>query len=261
MTFAPTRLDAIDRAFLALDGRPRCHAAATIPPAAGETTPAAIMAAGRMPVGDPVGPERMGREPVLRMATGHERAGQAWAHHERTGHDRPGGATVTREPVVPGSSGGGGLVGRLLDAAPAEWERVALRIEQARRAGSEVIAVTGARRGEGRTTVVACLARLLADRGWTVECCREVPFTLPPAAGDDERRIVLVDPGVWFSAGPIRRAWLMRQSIGCPAVLLVRSADQPECPARGVALESLGMTVLGEVVTRVPAPSVLSDRS
>jgi hypothetical protein len=222
-----------------------------MPPAAGETAAVVITTADRLPRGDTEGPVGLVREPVLRMSAVQERA------HESPSPCQP----FRGQPAVPVSGRGCGLVERLLEAAPAEWDRVALRIEQARRAGSEVIAVTGARRGEGRTTVVACLARLLADRGWKVECCREVPFSLSPAAGDDERRIVLVDPGVWFSAGPIRRAWLMRQSLGCPAVLLVRSADQPECPARGVALESLGMTVLGEVVTRVPSSTVSSDRS
>lgn len=241
MSFAPAQLDAIDRAFLARDGRTRCQAAPVTPPHGRETAPAALTTADRSPMGDMGGPGRTVHEPPLRGTTG--------------------GATGTREPAVRGSSGAEGLVERLLHAAPAEWERVALRIEEARRGGSEVIAVTGARRGEGRTTVVACLARLLADRGWRVECCREVPFALEPSAGAGDRRIVLVDPGVWFSAGPIRRAWLMRQAIGCPAVLLVRSADQPECPARGVALESLGMTVLGEVVTRVPAGPASIDRS
>ena len=55
-------------------------------------------------------------------------------------------------------------------------------------------------------------------------------------------------------SGPLRRAWLERQSLGCHAVLLVRRADEPECPAREPALEAIGVRVLGEVVTRVPAP-------
>jgi len=145
----------------------------------------------------------------------------------------------------------GTLVERLLRAVPQAWAYLARRVEEAHCDGAEVIAITGARRGEGRTTVVACLAQTLAARGRQVECHYRVPGELP-ASGGNGGTIVLVDAGVWFPGGPLRRAWLARQSLGCQAAILVRRADQPECAARGVAIESVGLKVLGEVLTMVP---------
>jgi len=154
------------------------------------------------------------------------------------------------------------LVDRLLRAVPQAWANLAQRVEDAHRGGAEVIAVTGARRGEGRTTMIECLARTLAARGRHVECHASVPLELSmPSASTGDRGgcIVLVDAGVWFPGGPFRKAWLARQSIGCQAAILVRRADQPECAARGVALEAVGLKVLGEVLTMVP-PSVSAIR-
>jgi len=154
------------------------------------------------------------------------------------------------------------LVDRLLRAVPQAWANLAQRVEDAHRDGAEVIAVTGARRGEGRTTMIECLSRTLAARGRHVECRASVPLELSmPSASTGDRGgcIVLVDAGVWFPGGPFRKAWLARQSIGCQAAILVRRADQPECAARGVALEAVGLKVLGEVLTMVP-PSVSAIR-
>jgi hypothetical protein len=154
------------------------------------------------------------------------------------------------------------LVDRLLRAVPHAWSHLAQRVEDAHRDGAEVIAVTGARRGEGRTTVVECLARTLVARGRLVRCHasgvseRSLPAIWP---GDSEDCIVLIDAGVWFPGGPFRSAWLARQSIGCHAAILVRRADQPECAGRGVALEAVGLKVLGEVLTMVP-PSISAIR-
>lgn len=148
----------------------------------------------------------------------------------------------------------GTLVGRLLQAIPDVWDHLGERVEDAHRGGVEVIAITGARRGEGRTTVVACLARTLEARGRRVECHDRVPLTLamPSRHGHHGGSIVLVDAGVWFPGGPLRRAWLERQSLGCHAAILVRRADQPACDARGAALEAIGLKVLGEVLTMTP---------
>jgi hypothetical protein len=147
--------------------------------------------------------------------------------------------------------GQGTLVERLLRVVPDAWARLARRVEEARHDGVEVIAVAGGRRGEGRTTLVECLARTLAARGRHVESHESVPPELP-AAGRDGGRIVLVDAGVWFPGGPLRRAWLERQSLGCHAVILVRRSDQPACAARTAALEAVGLEVLGEVLTMAP---------
>lgn len=149
----------------------------------------------------------------------------------------------------------GTLVERLLRTVPHAWAHLAQRVEDAHRDGAAVIAITGARRGEGRTTLVECLKQTLAARGRRVECHDRVPLAVQPAvqpAGRDGGSIVLVDAGVWFPGGPLRRGWLERQSLGCHAVILVRRGDQPACPARGAALEAVGLKVLGEVLTMAP---------
>ena len=158
-------------------------------------------------------------------------------------------AAIHPQPIT--DDGMGTLVDRLLRVVPHAWSHLAKRVEDAHRDGAEVIAITGARRGEGRTTLVGGLARALMARGHRVECHDRVPLELA-SAGREGGTIVLVDAGVWFPGGPLRRAWLERQSLGCHAVILVRSADQPACPARGVALEAVGLKVLGEVLTMTP---------
>jgi len=169
-------------------------------------------------------------------------------------------AEASSEPIF--DPDGGTLVDRLLRAVPQAWVNLAQRVEDAHSDGAGVIAITGARRGEGRTTVVECLARALVSRGRRVTCHASVtPERSLPAIwpGDSEDCIVLIDAGVWFPGGPLRRAWLARQSIGCHAAILVRRADQPECAARGEALEAVGLKVLGEVLTMVP-PSISAIR-
>jgi hypothetical protein len=163
-------------------------------------------------------------------------------------------AAIHSEQITPESitdNGTGTLVDRLLRVVPQAWSHLAQRVEDAHRDGADVIAITGARRGEGRTTLVGCLARALEAGGRRVECHDRAPLELA-SAGRDGGSIVLVDAGIWFPGGPLRRAWLERQSLGCHAVILVRRADQPACEARGAALEAVGLKVLGEVLTMVP---------
>ena len=164
-------------------------------------------------------------------------------------HPEPPTVAVHPEPIS--DDGTGTLVDRLLRVVPQAWSNLAKRVEDAQRDGADVIAITGGRRGEGRTTLVECLARTLVARGRRVECHDRVPLQLA-TPGRDGGSIVLVDAGVWFPGGPFRRAWLERQSLGCHAVILVRRADQPECAARGAALEAVGLKVLGEVLTMTP---------
>jgi hypothetical protein len=222
MTPAPATLDAVDRAFLwHADRARRCpprppqalSIGATVP--VSEATTPTPQPAAAVPVPVPV--------PVT--------------------------AAVRAELIT--DDGMGTLVDRLLRVVPHAWAHLAQRVEDAHRDGAEVIAIAGARRGEGRSTLVGCLARTLVARGRRVECHDRVPLELPPASRDGGS-IVLVDAGVWFPGGPLRRAWLERQSLGCHAVILVRRADQPACEARGAALEAVGLKVLGEVLTMVP---------
>jgi hypothetical protein len=132
------------------------------------------------------------------------------------------------QPPDPGP--GGPLVDRLLHAAAPAWEAIARRVEEAHAAGAFVVAVTGGRRREGRSTVVACLARTLVARGRRVEVCDRAPVDADLRA---DAPIVLVDAGIWFPGGPIRRGRVECESLGCHAAILVRQAGQPPCPARG----------------------------
>jgi Mrp family chromosome partitioning ATPase len=142
------------------------------------------------------------------------------------------------------------LIDRLLVAGQEQWECLADEVEVARRDGHRVIAVVGGEPSEGRTTLVDCLARTLRDRGRdvTVLASADDATDLDSGHGND-RRIVLIDAGVWFPPGPIRRQLLVQESVGCDAAILVRRADRDPVAARATALAALGMSVLGEVVT------------
>lgn len=162
--------------------------------------------------------------------------------------------TVARRPEAPAPSDSDPMVERLLTLSPEQWDALAAHVEAARQRGRRVIAVAGARSGEGRTTLLRCLAATLRARGRDVAC--SLPHDLATiAAGPDgrgpthDKRIVLVDAGIWFPPGPIRRAVLQVASLGCEAAILVRRAGAPGGPARQAALEALGIEVLGEVLT------------
>lgn len=147
------------------------------------------------------------------------------------------------------------LSDRLLMTAQEQWECLADEVEVARRDGHRVIAVVGCESGEGRTTLIDCLAHTLRERGRDVVvlAAADDAATVDGARHDGgaahDRRIVLVDAGVWFPPGPIRRQRLVQESVGCDAAILVRRADREPMAARATAIAALGMTVLGEVVT------------
>jgi hypothetical protein len=146
---------------------------------------------------------------------------------------------------------------RLLASAAAQWHGLADEVEAARLAGHRVIAITGGEPGEGRTTLVACLATVLVDRGRDVTICDATDLA---TCGDGvvgggqlhDKRIVLVDAGIWFPPGPIRRGRLVVASLGCDAAILVRRADRDSAPAWATALAAVGVEPLGEVVTFAP---------
>ncbi|MFM8952291.1 MAG: hypothetical protein ACKOOF_04415 [Planctomycetaceae bacterium] len=162
-----------------------------------------------------------------------------------------------QEPVVPAvPARGESVVDRLLRAAWPEWNSLAAHVEAARLRGRRVCAVAGGEPREGRTTLVECLAAVLRERGRDVSCT--TPRELAAAAASNpghsrghshDKRIVLVDAGIWFPPGPIRRQWLARSVVGSEAAILVRRADRPSAAARHTVLESLGIEVLGEVLT------------
>ena len=154
---------------------------------------------------------------------------------------------------------GDSLVNRLLAAAGPDLAALARCVEQAWLGGRRVIAVAGSRPGEGRTTLVACLEAALRARGREVvrtDTCGLPSITADSVAGRRrDLRIVLVDAGVWFPAGPIHRRWLTVATLGIDAAILVRRADTPGGSGRRGCLESLGVEVLGEVLTFTPPPA------
>lgn len=144
------------------------------------------------------------------------------------------------------------LLRRLLAEAAPQWQAIADRIEAARGRGRRVIAVAGCDRHEGRTTLVAAVADVLRSRGREVAVVE--PGDLAGHAGPThDRKIVLVDAGVWFPAGPIRRPRLVVASHGCDAAIVVRRSDRAAAAAIEAALEAIGVEPLGEVVTFVAA--------
>lgn len=157
-------------------------------------------------------------------------------------------AAPPRTPVRPATERA--LLDRLLAEAAPQWNAIADRIEAARGRGRRMIAVAGCDHGEGRTTLVAAVAEVLRSRG------RDVAVIEPgdPAGlsgPQHDKRIVLVDAGVWFPAGPIRRSRLVVASHGCEAAIVVRRAYRPAAAAIEAALEAIGIEPLGEVVTFV----------
>ncbi|MCE9632473.1 MAG: hypothetical protein K8S94_17445 [Planctomycetia bacterium] len=139
------------------------------------------------------------------------------------------------------------LVDRLLQAAGPEWSSLADAIESARRRGRRAIAIASCESGAGCTTIVAALVRMLHDRGHeAVACDSSSIHGTGPTHG---KRIVLVDAGVWFPPGRIHRQRLMVASAGCDAAILVRKGNREPPATWDVALESLGVEPLGEVVS------------
>lgn len=150
------------------------------------------------------------------------------------------------------TTAGTGLVDTLLASAAGEWHSLAAEVEAARQRGRRVIAVVGSEPGEGRTTIVAGLVQALTSRGRDAVSCTPAGLTatVDAAAGPAHgKRIVIVDAGIWFPPGPIRRQRLMLASLGCDAAILVRPAHRPEATAWAVALAAIGVEPLGEVLS------------
>ena len=143
------------------------------------------------------------------------------------------------------------VVARLLEGVPKEWDSLAEAIESAARDGRRVVAFTGGERREGRSTVVDGVAEVLRRRGRSVAIHALAPLLLPFDEAEAARavEIVLVDAGPWFTTGPVRRRTVERAALGCDAVVLVRRAAAPPCPAWADALAAIGLTVIGEAVT------------
>jgi hypothetical protein len=154
---------------------------------------------------------------------------------------------------------------QLLDRFPAQWAAVVTAVEEARKAGTRVIAVAGHQRGEGRTTLVQGLSMLLVKRGWRVACFASASGwwqelvgdaatwqeRLPGVAATDD--LVLVDAGIWFPPGPLRPQQLQLKMFGFDGALLVRHHALPPNPARDAAIAKGGLQAIGEIVSFLPA--------
>jgi len=146
------------------------------------------------------------------------------------------------------------VLAALLELAEAEWTHLAARVDAALDGGGRVIALAGRERAEGRTTVARGLVQLLRMQGRDVVFREGLPPAEAAARDESSARSLIADAGVWFPPGPVHRGRLARAALGCHAVILVRTAARPACPAHEQALHALGVPVLGEIVTRSDAP-------
>jgi hypothetical protein len=195
------------------------------------------------------GPAFRGRPAVVRVAEPRENeVPVAWTPAAAPISAPHSGCDESRAAAPTGDTATESIVDRLLATARPQWNRLAETIEEARGRGRRVIAVAGGEPGEGRSTLVAGLARVLRGRGQDVVATGAEGIGAATHATHD-RRIVLVDAGIWFPPGPVRRQRLAVASLGCEAAILVRRADRQPAPAREAALAALGIEVLGEVVS------------
>lgn len=160
-------------------------------------------------------------------------------------------APAAIRPVAPAVDGD--LVDRLRGAAGPEWAALADAVESARRRGRRTIAITACEPASGCTTIVDGLVRVLAARGRDAMACDR--GEIPASGPTNDKRILLVDAGVWFPPGRIHRQRLMIASAGCDAAILVCKGDRPPPASWSVVLEAIGVEPLGEVASFVP-PSV-----
>jgi hypothetical protein len=165
-------------------------------------------------------------------------------------------ATVVSDETHVGATGSVEPVDRLLESAPSEWCAVADEVEAARGRGRRVIAIVSCDRDAGAATLVDGLVRVLRQRGRDVIAgTRHEPPTVGPT---HDRRIVIVDGGIWFPPGRIHRQRVAVASAGCDAAILVRRADREPRAAWSAVLEALGVEPLGEVVS-LPPPSFAAE--
>lgn len=157
---------------------------------------------------------------------------------------------VSAMPLADPEPAPGDFVDRLLDAALAEWSGLADEIEAARARGRRSIAIAACERFVGCSTLVEGLVRLLRRRGR--DACGCTAATIPAVGATHDKRIMLVDAGVWFPPGRIHRQRLLIATGGCDAAILIRRSGREPSTAWAVALEAIGVEPLGEVLSFVP---------
>lgn len=154
---------------------------------------------------------------------------------------------VTGEIAVPHSDD---FISRLLDAAPAAWEALADEAVAARGRGLRTIAIVACERAAGCSTLAEGIVRVLHQRGRDAIVC---PATAIPVDGvTHDKRIVIVDGGVWFPPGRIHRHRLLVASSGCDAAILVIRSGGRAPAGWSSCLQAIGVEPLGEVVSFVP---------
>ena len=142
------------------------------------------------------------------------------------------------------------FVDRLLAAARTEWEALADEVVAARGRGRRAVAIVACERAAGCSTLTAGLVRVLHERGREAIACRS--GAIPTTGATHDKRIVLVDGGIWFPPGRINRQRLLVAASGCDAaILVIRSGRRPPA-AWSTCLEAIGVEPLGEVVSFVP---------
>jgi hypothetical protein len=155
--------------------------------------------------------------------------------------------TVTDEIAAPTADD---FVGRLLVAAPAAWATLADEAVAARSRGRRTIAIVACERSAGCSTLAAGIVRVLQQRGRDAVVCAAA--AVPLAGPTHDKRIVIVDGGVWFPPGRIHRQRLLLTSSGCDAAILVVRSGGRAPPGWSACLEAIGVEPLGEVVSFVP---------
>jgi hypothetical protein len=226
-------MDLLDSSFLSLKATAGVAAAAE---------PAAE-AARRQPQSSRERPGRPSSSGPARPACSSEQLPPGGLQDQNPGADSHAQSPVVSEMHRPDHERCDAMANRLLEAVPAAWEVIGDRVVAARERGIRVVAIAGGSPGEGRTTLVLGLGRVLRERGHAVQITDQVPTTLPDAG------LVIVDAGIWFPPGPVRPARVSLAAVGCDAAMLVRREEEPACPARGRAIQAAGLELLGEVVT------------
>lgn len=146
----------------------------------------------------------------------------------------------------------------LLESARTEWSNLADEIERARGRGRRAIAITACEPGVGCTTLVEAVVRILRGRGR--DAIRLEGSDTATSGPTHDRRIVLVDAGVWFPPGRIHRQRLVVASTGCDAAILVRRPERQAPAAWGAALEAIGVEPLGEVISFATSAGTTAGR-
>ena len=162
----------------------------------------------------------------------------------------PGAPALAPVATIAAPAAADDFVDRLLAAARTEWETLADEVVAARGRGRRAVAIVACERAAGCSTLTAGLVRVLHERGREAITCRS--SAIPTTGATHDKRIVLVDGGIWFPPGRINRQRLLVAASGCDAaILVIRSGRRPPA-AWSTCLEAIGVEPLGEVVSFVP---------